>query len=69
VSTPSPPDLHGHSSIQVTFDLYGHLMPGSEAEAATLLEVYLAAERKRSDAASRGAPGASTGASVVAISN
>jgi integrase len=31
----------GHSSIQVTFDLYGHLMPGSEAEAADLLNVYL----------------------------
>jgi integrase len=31
----------GHSSIQVTFDLYGHLMPGSEAEAAALLDAYL----------------------------
>jgi hypothetical protein len=32
----------GHSSIDVTFDLYGHhLMPGSEAEAASLLEAYL----------------------------
>lgn len=28
----------GHSSIKITFDLYGHLMPGSEAEAADLLE-------------------------------
>jgi integrase len=31
----------GHSSIDVTFDLYGHLMPGSEAVAASLLETYL----------------------------
>jgi hypothetical protein len=31
----------------VTFDLYGHLMPGSEAEAASLLEAYL--ERKRAN--------------------
>jgi integrase len=31
----------GHSSIQVTFDLYGHLMPGGEAEAAALLDAYL----------------------------
>jgi len=31
----------GHSSIKVTFDLYGHLMPGTEAEAAALLERYL----------------------------
>jgi hypothetical protein len=32
----------GHSSIKVTFDLYGHLMPGAEAEAAGLLDAYLA---------------------------
>ncbi len=32
----------GHSSIQVTFDRYGHLMPGNEAEAAAMLEAYLA---------------------------
>lgn len=31
----------GHSSIKVTFDLYGHLMPGTEAEAAALLDRYL----------------------------
>jgi len=31
----------GHSSITITLDRYGHLMPGSEAEAAGLLEVYL----------------------------
>lgn len=31
----------GHSSIQVTFDRYGHLMPGSEAEVAGLLDSYL----------------------------
>ena len=32
----------GHSSIKVTFDLYGHLMPGAEAEAAALLDAFLA---------------------------
>jgi integrase len=31
----------GHSSIKVTFDLYGHLMPGTEAEAAARLDAYL----------------------------
>jgi len=31
----------GHSSITITLDRYGHLMPGSEAEAAGLLEAYL----------------------------
>ena len=32
----------GHSSIQTTFDLYGHLMPGSEAEARQIMDAYLA---------------------------
>ena len=36
-------DYMGHSSIQVTFDKYGHLFPGNEAQAATLLDEYLAA--------------------------
>ncbi|HWK25442.1 MAG TPA: tyrosine-type recombinase/integrase [Solirubrobacter sp.] len=31
----------GHSSIAVTFDLYGHLFPGNESEAAALLDTYL----------------------------
>lgn len=32
----------GHSSIGITYDRYGHLMPGSEEEAAGLLDAYLA---------------------------
>jgi hypothetical protein len=32
----------GHASIQTTYDLYGKLMPGSEAEAAQLVDAYLA---------------------------
>jgi len=32
----------GHANIGITLDLYGHLMPGSEAEAASLLDAYLA---------------------------
>jgi integrase len=31
----------GHASIQITFDRYGHLMPGNEEEAARLLDSYL----------------------------
>jgi integrase len=31
----------GHSSIQITMDRYGHLMPGNEEEAAGLLDTYL----------------------------
>jgi integrase len=32
----------GHSSVAITFDRYGHLMPGNEAEFARLLDAYLA---------------------------
>jgi integrase len=32
----------GHSSIAITFDRYGHMMPGNEDEAAGLLDAYLA---------------------------
>lgn len=32
----------GHASVSITFDLYGHLMPGNESEAADLLDAYLA---------------------------
>lgn len=32
----------GHSSITITLDRYGHLMPGNESEAAALLDAYLA---------------------------
>lgn len=32
----------GHASIQITFDLYGKLMPGNEGEAAALLDAFLA---------------------------
>jgi integrase len=31
----------GHSSISITMDRYGHLLPGAEGEAASLLDAYL----------------------------
>jgi integrase len=31
----------GHSSVTITLDRYGHLMPGNEGEAAALLDSYL----------------------------
>ena len=31
----------GHSSVMMTLDRYGHLFPGSEDEAAGLLDAYL----------------------------
>jgi integrase len=33
----------GHSSITITIDRYGHLLPGNESEAASLLDNWLAA--------------------------
>jgi integrase len=36
----------GHSSITVTLDRYGHLMPGNENEAADLLDAYLARDSR-----------------------
>jgi integrase len=39
----------GHASIQTTYDLYGKLLPGSESEAAALVDAYLA----RADTQSR----------------
>jgi hypothetical protein len=51
----------GHSSIKVTFDLYGHLMPGSEAEAAAMLDGYLVAQLNRAEDQARGAGGVLTG--------
>jgi integrase len=35
----------GHSSITITLDRYGHLLPGNETEAATLLESWLNTNR------------------------
>jgi hypothetical protein len=43
----------GHANISITLDRYGHLMPGSEAEAAGLLDSYLTAERKRAEEKAR----------------
>lgn len=35
----------GHSSVMITLDRYGHLFPGSEAQAADLLDAYIARAR------------------------
>jgi integrase len=45
----------GHANISITLDTYGHLMPGSEAEAAALVESYLDAARERAEDAARAA--------------
>jgi integrase len=46
----------GHANISITLDRYGHLLPGNEAEAATLLDTYLAAVTGCSAEARRGVP-------------
>ncbi len=47
VSTQRPISTYmGHASITITLDRYGHLMPGNEAEAADLLDAYIARERE-----------------------
>jgi hypothetical protein len=56
----------GHAKIGITLDRYGHegrerpggdhqLMPGSEEEAAGLLDDYLAYERQRAEERARAA--------------
>ena len=45
----------GHANISITLDRYGHLLPGSEAEAASLLDDYLTAKRKQAEDAARAA--------------
>ena len=39
----------GHANISITLDRYGHLMPGSETEAAELLDAYLANQLDRDE--------------------
>lgn len=53
----------GHASIAITFDLYGHLMPGSEGEAADALDLYLAEQ------VARAADPTSTGTSTEQAGN
>ncbi len=63
----------GHANIGITLDRYGHLMPGSEDEAAGLLDSYLTARLDAAAAAARAAgedlTGAPTGARVALDSN
>jgi integrase len=54
VNTKALQTFMGHASITVTLDLYGHLMPGAEAEAAGLLNAYLGRYEIDSPEASRG---------------
>lgn len=52
----------GHATVAITLDRYGHLMPGSEAEAAALLDSYVEAQREQAEEAARAHGGALAGA-------
>ena len=46
----------GHSSITVTLDRYGHLLPGNEAEAASLLDSWLKRHQQQPRLTNRSRP-------------
>jgi integrase len=54
----------GHSTIEMTFDRYGHLMPGSREETRELVDGYLAAAR--GPKGGQGSPGDSGSERVTA---
>jgi integrase len=41
VNAKSLSEYMGHANISITLDRYGHLMPGNEDEAASMLDAYL----------------------------
>jgi integrase len=51
----------GHAKIGITLDRYGHLMPGSEDEAAGLLDAYVEAQRRQAEERARAAGACLTG--------
>jgi hypothetical protein len=51
----------GPANISITLDRYGHLMPGSEDEAAGMLDAYLDVQRERAEEAARSAGARLTG--------
>jgi len=54
VSSKAVSTYMGHASITITLDRYGHLFPGNEAEAANLLDGYLARERSAASSGDAG---------------
>jgi integrase len=62
VDAKSLQEFMGQASITITLDRYGHLMPGSEAEAGSLLDGYLDAQRERAAEAARSADLSAAGA-------
>jgi integrase len=50
-------EFMGHATIAITYDLYGHLMPGSHDEAAGLLDAFLARQLGGAEGSSGLRPG------------
>jgi integrase len=46
VNAKSLSEYMGHANMAITYDRYGHLMPGKQAEAAGLLDAYLKRARE-----------------------
>jgi integrase len=55
----------GHANIGITMDRYGHLMPGSEDQAAALLDSYLDAAESAARGADAGLTGELTGEQIT----
>jgi integrase len=56
----------GHAQVSMTMDLYGHLMPGNEDEAAGLLDAYLERANTQARMAAVESPADLTGARIGA---
>ena len=54
-------EFMGHSTIEMTFDRYGHLMPGSREQARERVDAYLAAECGPKDRGRQGVTGGQGG--------
>jgi integrase len=49
-------EFMGHATITMTFDLYGHLFPGSRDEARARMDAYLDAELSRGTTVGQSTP-------------
>jgi Phage integrase family len=59
----------GHAAIAITLDRYGHLMPGSEEEAAGLLDAYLVRSAEKVSGSSLGETSITYAAHLEAVAH
>jgi integrase len=53
-------EFMGHATINMTFDLYGHMFPGSRDEARTRMDAYIEAELSRGTTAGQSSDDSAT---------